>query len=128
MQVINEATGKVYSRQLLFCYNAPSGSLIATTGNSQIPINFANDSDFLVTQIKTLGNTGVTVQLQLESAAYFSTAPMFTSAIASSANGVDYRDKQVIIPKGTKMFAFFFNGDGSAHSDEIQIWGLKLFE
>jgi hypothetical protein len=122
---INPQTGHPYSNEIIFCYNAPSGTMVQDA-TPAIPITIASDSDFLLREIKTMGTAGVTFQLTLTDGTAYSSAPLSSAAVAASANGVNYRDKCIIIPKATQLKCNFNNTSSSNANDEVQLWGLKL--
>lgn len=109
----------------LFTYVVSSGLISSGGGSTQVTLTFASDSDFRLRQIRTSGNTGVKIIMSLVSGEQFSSAALTSSLIGNSSNqGIQLFD-DVIIPKQTQMKFTFTNSDSTAHTEEVQLWGVK---
>jgi len=110
-------------RTLLFTYVSNSGTIVAG-GSVTRKLDFSSDSDFHLRSIRTSGNTGVTFAVSLVSGEQLSNAPLTSSLIGSSNQGVKIFDN-VIILRQTQMQITFTNSDSVSHTEEIQFWGVK---
>jgi hypothetical protein len=108
-----------------FTYVVSSGSIASGGGSTQVTITFASDSDFHLRGIRATGNTSVTVMMSLVSGEQFSSSALTTALLGNASNqGIQFFDS-VIIPRQTQMKFTFTNNDSSAHTEEIQLWGIK---
>ncbi len=109
-----------------FCYSISSGNLTANGGSSSPVLQFGNDSDFQIQEIRATGNTSVTVLISISNGPAFSNNALSTSMFSgTNNNGLKFFNANVIVPKASSYTFQFTNNDTSAHTEEIQIWGYK---
>ncbi len=114
-----------YKNRIPFIYSANSGSLVAAA-TATIQITFASDSDFILKEIRTSGNTLVTILISSVSGDNFCNNAFLSSVVGGANLGLKYNADGIMIPRGTQLKILFTNGDSSTHTEELQFWGIKV--
>jgi hypothetical protein len=114
-----------YIKELLFNYVINSGSVGANSSTNK-QLTFSSDSDFLLSEIRATGNSGINLQISLSNGQQFSSSAFATSLIGGANIPLLSFRLKVVIPKNTTMTFTFTNTTGGALTEEVQLWGYKI--
>jgi len=110
----------------LFCYAIPITDVPAN-GSVKPQINFSNDSDFILTEIRSTkqsANGDITVLINVSSGELFSNVSLDVNIFAEDSYPVRVPD--VRIPANTQLDVQLTNSTAGILSEQIQLWGIKV--
>lgn len=108
----------------LFCYAARTGNIPNGASETQ-NINFANDYDFELREIRTNGTSGVLISLSYATGENISNIAINTSFVGNGQNALKLFEP-VLIPRNSQITVTWANSSGGAVIQEIQFWGYKV--
>ena len=113
-------------KKTLFCY-AIAPTLIGALGQAQPQINFNNDSDFELIEIRATPQAinAVTMQLSMASGEFLSNTAIDTNLFAGTSYPVRL-PAPVRIPANSQLNVLLNNTTGGALTSSIQFWGYKI--
>lgn len=110
----------------LFCYATQQATVGATT--TIVPlIDFSNDSDFLLHEIRATKQAvgAILIQLQLSSGELFSDTPLDSRLFAEDDFPVRFPEP-IRIPANTNLQVTIQNTTGGGLPFQLQLWGIKV--
>lgn len=113
-------------QNIMFVYTIPV-TTVPLNGTANPQINFNNDSDFLLTEIRATTNAvgAVLMQLSTASGELLSNA-LIDTALFSGANYPVRLATPMRIPANTQLNVFLQNTTGGNLTTQIQLWGYKV--
>lgn len=116
---------KTLFQNMPFCYKARIPTI--ADGQTLSPqISFSNDSDFILTDLRSTGTAGVYVTLQSANGETFSNEPWHAALVGAGFNGLKVLTNPVI-PANTDLVVQVQNTSGGPVTNfEVQLWGYKV--
>lgn len=113
-------------QNIMFVYTIPV-TIVPLNGTANPQINFNNDSDFLLTEIRATTNAvgAVLMQLSTASGELLSNA-LIDTALFSGANYPVRLATPMRIPANTQLNVFLQNTTGGNLTTQVQLWGYKV--
>lgn len=113
-------------QNIMFVYTIPV-TTVPLNGTANPQINFNNDSDFLLTEIRATTNAvgAILMQLSTASGELLSNA-LIDTALFSGANYPVRLATPMRIPANTQLNVFLQNTTGGNLTTQIQLWGYKV--
>ena len=109
----------------LFCYAIPE-TVVPANGQIAPQINFANDSDFELVEIRATQHTinDILMQLSQASGEILSNVPIDTFHFAGTSYPIRL-PSPVIFPANTQLNVLLINSTAGDLTSQIQFWGYK---
>lgn len=113
-------------QNIMFVYTIPV-TTVPLNGTANPQINFNNDSDFLLTEIRATTNAvgAILMQLSTASGELLSNA-LIDTALFSGANYPVRLATPMRIPANTQLNVFLQNTTGGDLTTQVQLWGYKV--
>lgn len=113
-------------QNIMFVYTIPV-TTVPLNGTANPQINFNNDSDFLLTEIRATTNAvgAILMQLSTASGELLSNA-LIDTALFSGANYPVRLATPMRIPANTQLNVFLQNTTGGNLTTQVQLWGYKV--
>lgn len=109
----------------LFCYAIPD-TLVPLGAQVQPQINFTNDADFELVEIRATPQAvnAIMMQLSMANGDLLSNVPVDTSQFSGTSYPIRL-PYPVIIPASTQLNVLLINTTGGNLTTAIQLWGYK---
>ena len=107
-----------YIRPLFIVVFDSGGDITNGGGVASDTYSFGSDADYKVLEMRCLGNTGITANLQLQGKSQvFNSSPFYTSMFNTFP--ANFRNDSIYIPANTTMIADWVNNDTSDHPAQL---------
>lgn len=117
-------------RGKIFCYAARTATAIAAGGSLPVNINFNNDSDFVLSEIRTTGTASLRLMIAEASGRQYSNISLTAAIFGTGDNKVMFPTfpDPTLIPANTQLIVTFIDGGGAglAAGLEVQLWGYQV--
>jgi hypothetical protein len=113
-----------------FCY-ATEIVTVPANGSIEPQIDFSNDSDFIVDEIRQTEQTtgALLIQLSLQAGERYSNEALDTAQFTEGFNGKKFfgvNGNQPRIPANTNLNITLINTTGADIEHQVQLWGYKV--
>ena len=113
-----------YIRPLFIVVFDSGGDITNSGGTATDKYTFGSDADYKVLEMRCLGDTGITANLQLEGKSQtFNSAPFFTSMFNTFP--ANFRMDNIFIPANTTLIADWVNNDTNDHPAQLILVCIK---
>jgi len=110
-----------------FCYTVNAGTIVDGGTADPVSVQISSKQDFVLTALRAVGNTGITLNIADANGTNFTSKPVQTALLkGSNGNGLVLL-QPVLIPKSTNLIFTFYNnsGTGDVADEQLQLWGYE---